>query len=609
MANNSISLSSLDFNTLKQEFKNYLSSQSVFKDYNFDSSNMNVLLDVMTYNSYLNSFYLNMVASEMFLDSAQKLDSVVSHAKEMNYLPQSAKSSTSIVSFDVGTTGINGVLTIPKGTTFSGTNANGVYTFVTDKLHNYTSSNSTYSVSNLLIYEGTYNTDIFVVDNTVESQKFVLTNQYIDTASITVTVSSSGSNTVYTPVETLFNLSSTSEVYFLQAAQNGLYEIVFGDGLFGKQPDNQSIIFIEYRVCHGVKADGITSFICTRDLGVDNSGSAVLSAITVNQTSAGSAEPQSIESIRFSAPRYFATQQRAVTTDDFSALVLNNFGGQFDDVTVYGGETLEPKQYGRVVVALKPAGGTIAPQYLKDDVSSFLKNYTSLPTRVIVADPEYYYVGIDTRVQYNKQATTKISSEIKSIIRNTISTFSTNNLEKFGNDFRYSKFVASVDGADTSITSNDTSVFLVKRITPTLNYATSYSIPFNNKADVEAESPGYSKTNALSDEPMLTSTAFTYIDAKGKEWTNCYFRDDNLGTILIYTILEGVFTIVLRNAGSINYSTGLVTLKAFTTSYYDQYISIKFVPAAKDIIINDNSILLIDINSLDVTVDVIETIK
>ena len=609
MANNSITLSSLDFNTLKQEFKSYLSSQSAFKDYNFDSSNMNVLIDVMTYNSYLNSFYLNMVASEMFLDSAQKLDSVVSHAKEMNYVPQSAKSSTSIISFDVTTSGVNGVLAIPKGTTFSGTNANGVYTFITDKLHNYTSPNSVYSITDLTVYEGTYNTDVFVMDYSVESQKFVLTNQLIDTSSITVTVNESGSNTVYSVAETLFGLDQNSEVYFLQAAQNGLYEIVFGDGLFGKQPDNLAVIYVEYRVCHGTKADGITNLICTRDIGVDNNGSAVLSNITVNQTSTGSAEPQSIESIRFSAPRYFATQQRAVTTDDFSSLVLNNFGGQFDDVTVYGGETLDPKQYGRVVVALKPAGGTIAPQYLKDDVSSFLKNYTSLPTRVIVADPEYYYVGINTRVQYNKQATTKLSSEIKSIIRDTISTFNTDNLSKFGNDFRYSKFVASIDNADASITSNDTDVYIVKRISPTLNYATSYTIPFNNQAETEVESPGYTKLNALSDEPMITSSAFTYVDASNVEWPNCYFRDDNIGVILIYTVIQGKFTILNRNAGTINYATGLVTLKAFKTSYYDQYIAVKFVPAAKDIIVNDNSILLIDVNSTDVTVEVIETIK
>lgn len=609
MANTSLSLSSLDFNTLKQEFKNYLSSQSAFKDYNFDSSNMNVLLDVMSYNSYLNSFYLNMVASEMFLDSAQKLDSVVSHAKEMNYTPQSAKSSAAIISFDVATNGISGALAIKKGTTFTGTNANGAFTFVTDKLHNYTSSNTTYSITNLTVYEGTYNTDVFVMDNSIESQRFVLTNEMIDTSSITVTVTESGSNTNFAAAESLFGIDQYSEVYFLQAAQNGQYEIIFGDGLFGRKPDNLALITVEYRVCHGPSADGITELICSRDIGVDNGGVSVLSTIDVTQTSTSGAEPQSIESIRFMAPRYFATQQRAVTTDDFSALVLNNFGGQFEDVTVYGGETLEPKQYGRVVVALKPAGGTVAPQYIKDEVTSYLKNYISLPTRVIIADPDYYYVGINTTVQYNKLATTKISSEIKSIIRDTVSSFSTNNLSKFGNDFRYSKFVTAIDNADSSITSNDTDVYIIKRIAPALNYATAFSLAFNNKAEVEVESPGYTKTNALSDEPMLTSTGFTYVDSNNVAYPNSYFRDDNLGGILIYTIIKGKFTILSRNAGTINYATGLVNLKAFKTSYYDQYISIKFVPANKDIIINDNSILLIDINSPDVTIDIIETKK
>jgi hypothetical protein len=545
----------------------------------------------------------------MFLDSAQKLDSVVSHAKEMNYLPQSAKSSTAVLSFNVSTDGVQGTFAIPKGTTFSGVNSNGTFTFVTDKLHNYTSSNTTYSVSELQVYEGTYNTDLFVMDYTVEAQRFVLTNQNIDTASITVTVTESGVNTVYSPRETLFGLDQTSEVYFLQAAQNGLYEIVFGDGLFGKKPDNLALITVEYRVSHGASGDGISSFICTRDLGIDNGGVAVLGPITTTAASYGASDPQSIESIRFSAPRYFATQQRAVTTDDFASLVLNNFGGQFEDVTVYGGETLEPKQYGRVVVALKPAGGTVAPEYQKNEVSAFLKNYTSLPTRIIISDPDYYYVGINTTVQYNKVATTKLSSEIKSIIRDTISSYNTTNLSKFGNDFRYSKFVSAIDNSDASITSNDTDVYIIKRISPTLNYATSFTIPFNNKAEVEVESPGYTKTNPLSDEPMLTSTGFTYVDGNNVSWPNSFFRDDNQGGILIYTVVQGVFKILNRNAGTINYATGLVNLKAFKTSFYNQYIAIKFVPANKDIIINDNSILLIDVNSTDVSVNVIETLK
>lgn len=608
-ANTSLSLTSLDFDTLKADFKSFLTSQAKFKDFNFEGSNMNVLLDVMSYNTYLNSFYLNMVASEMFLDTAQKYDSVVSHAKELNYLPKSAKSSLATVSFSAVTTGIASPFAIPKGTTFSGTNSNGVFTFTTNQLHNYTSANSTYTVADLNLYEGVYTTDVFIVDYTIETQKYLLTNQYIDIDSLTVTVTEGSSNTTFTRVQTLFGLNELSSVYFLQAAQNGAYEIVFGDGLFGRKPNNLSVVSVEYRVCSGPSADGIDSFLCTMDLGALNGGTAAISTPTATAISAGGADPENIESIRFSAPRYFATQQRALASDDYSALVLDNYGGQIDAVSVYGGETLEPKQYGRVVVALKPTGGIIAPNYLKDDIAKYLKDYTSLPTRIIIADPEYFYLGIDTKVQYEKAATTKLVNELQSLLVNSINTWGITNLGQFGSDFRYSKFVAAIDAVDTSITSNNTDVFITKRLSPLLNYATGFKIAFNNAANAEGESPGYVKNTPMHDEPVLTSTKFSYMDVDGNAYDNCYFRDDNVGGIIIYSMINGAFTMINSTAGTIDYDTGLVSLQKFIATDYDQYIALKYRPLNKDVIIGQNAIALIDISSPDVTVAVIETLK
>jgi len=606
MANNNVVLSTLDFNTNKQNFKNFLASQAVFKDYNFEGSNMSVLLDILSYNTYMNAFYLNMVASEMFMDSAQKYNSVVSHAKELNYVPKSAKSSVATISFTTQTLGISSPFIVPKGTSFTGSNANGTFNFVTNQLHSYISSNSTFTIDNLPLYQGTYITDSFIKDDNIPNQRFVISNPNIDVDSLTVLITQSGTtNPVpYTKVESLFDLDETSLVYFLQVSENGKYEIIFGDGHFGYIPKNLSLITAEYIAAVGPSSDGISVFGCNQDLGIPNGGVATLSVINATTNSSSGSLPETLESIRFAAPRYFATQQRAVSSDDYVSLVKDKFGGQIGDVSVYGGETLEPKQYGKVVIALKPTTGLIVAQTVKDSISNYLQKYVSLPTRLKTADPEYVYLKINSEVQYDKTLTTKLPNELIGNIRDQIRNFSTSYLEKFGNDFRYSKFVSTIDSTNSSIVSNNTKVLLSKRIAPLLNYKTSFDIDFNNPADNESESPGYSKINALSDEPMITSSAFTYVDSDGAEWQYSYIRDNNLGKLLVYSIENGQFTIHNDNIGTIDYVTGKVYIKDLVTSYYGNHITINLYPLNKDVIINKAKILLIDPN--DVTINLIE---
>lgn len=605
MANSSLILTSLDFDTLKQNFKTYLSSQSVFQDYNFDASNISVLLDVMSYNSYLNSFYLNMVASEMFLDSAQKYDSVVSHAKELNYIPKSYSSAEAELSFTITTTGIQSPLYIKKGSMFSGVNSNGSFTFTTDSEQSFVSTNSTYSIANLQIYEGSFFTDSFFVDYTVENQRFLLSNINVDTNSISVNVIENNglSNTTFNRAETLFGLDSSSQIYFLQGAENNKYEIIFGDGLFGKQPLNASIVSVQYRVTSGTDALGISNFTLVQDIGADNNGYISISDITVTANSSGAANQESIDSIKFSAPRYFATQQRAVASDDYASLVLSNFGGVISDVNVYGGQELPTKLYGRVVLCLKPAGSLIAPNYVKDEITNYLLNYISLPTRVLITDPDYLYIDVSSVVQYNTSATTKLSVDIQNAVRTAIKQFSTTNLEVFNNDFRYSKFVYAIDNADPSITSNSTEINISKRLTPTLNYPTSYVLNFNNATEMEMASPGYnpSTSSRFYDEPVITSSAFTYVGSDGNSVDFCYYRDDNFGILVIYKVINNVFTIVQDNAGTIDYNTGLININNLTTSYYNNYISIYMTPMNKDIVVSQDKILLIDFADVDIS--------
>jgi hypothetical protein len=605
MANNSVVLSSLDFDGIKQNFIKYLQTNTAFKDYNFDSSNINQLLSIFSYNSYLNAFFLNMVASEMFLDSAQLRDSIVSHSKELNYVPRSYKSAKSSVSFNLNVNGITSPLTIPQGTTFSGTNANGTYYFVTDETTNILFSGNVVNVSNLSIYEGSYVTDSFIMDYSNTNQQFLISNPNVDTDSLIVTVTENNQNTFFTKASTLFGLDSTSNVFFLQAAQNQQYEIIFGDNLFGRIPDNFSTIILSYRTCNGSDSNGITNFNLVQDIGTINGGQAfVNSGITVVSNSAGGSNAESVESIRFAAPRYFAAQQRAVASDDYSSLVLDNFGGNINDVSVYGGELLTPKKYGTTAICLKPVTGSIAPDYVKAEILNYLKNYICLPNKVEITDPDYVYLKVTTNVKYDITVTQNSPSEIASQIQNVIQNYNLNSLNRFNSNFYFSRFSALIDNSDQSIISNDTSFIMEKRISPLLNYASSFSLYYNNTIDSEHKdlAVGYNSNTPYYDEPSITSTPFTYVDSNGVSWVNSYIRDNNFGILCVYATINGVFYIINPNIGTVDYENGIIQLNNFVTSYYDEYIAIYANPAYNDVLVSQDKIVTIDPNDVTITV-------
>jgi hypothetical protein len=613
-ANTSVVLTSLDFDTLKSNFKTFLSTQSVFKDYDFSGSNINVLLDVMSYNTYLNAFYLNMVASEMFLDSAQKYDSVISHAKELNYLPRSSRSSLADITVVLNADS-PGQIQIPKGTRFAGTNSNGVFTFTTNQLSSHVSVTNTYSISNLSIYEGKYFKDSYIVNTLDEAQRYLVTNKNADVDSLTVTVyENSGANTtVFSKAETLYGLNDASNVYFLQAAQNNLYEVIFGDGYFGRKPLNAATVVIEYRVSSGIITDGVTSFSLVDDLSLTNPKTIRPVSITTNAKSAGGGDQETIDSIKFSAPRYFATQQRAVATDDYASLVLAQFGGEISDINVYGGETVEPKKYGRVIIVVKPTNGTIAPNYVKDKIASYLKNYIALPNRVEISDPDYLYCSVISYVQYDSKKTTKSVSDIKAAVLSSITNYSTNNLEYFGNDLRYSKLVTDIDNSDTSITSNDTDLRVVKRLMPKLTYSTSYNIDINNIIYYEGQSvdTGIPHTELYLtsfdthiEHASLISDRFTYVMDDSTEYELAYIADDGAGNLKIYATIQEVIQ-PITVIGSIDYTAGTFKINNLKVSYYDQYISVYVKPRDRDILAKNDKILIID--PTDVTLSVIET--
>lgn len=594
-ANTSQNLVSLDFDTVKADLRAYLESQEQFRDYDFDGSNMNVLLELLSYNTNKNSFYLNMVLSEAFMDSAQLRSSITSHAKELNYLPTSYKSAKANITVSFEASGESAPYTIAKGSLFSSIIKNEAFAFTIPETIAVSSSNTTYSFTTD-IYEGYYVRDSYIYLTGSETQTFKITNKNVDTDSITVAVYEDGSDTpiIFTKTQTLLGINNNSKIYFIQGTGNGFYEILFGDGIFGRKPKAGSTIVIDYRNSSGIQPNGAALF----SLDFDPTGASEMTDYTVTtvENAAGGAVSQTVESIRKLAPRYFASQQRAVSSDDYASLVLSEFSGIISDAAVYGGETLTPKLYGRVVVAIKPSSSDIAPDYIKEQVSNYLLKYVSIPTRVIIADADYLYTSIESTVQYDKALTEKKPAALKSLILNAIDDYNDLNLGIFGGDFRYSKFIKTIDDADGSIVSNDTVTKIIKRITPLINNKEYYIIYFNNELH-----PGHGH---LDDELVLISDNFTYRDDADIDYPVSFLRDDGIGGLIIQTTINGEIVTINTNIGTIDYANGIAYIEGLKVSDYSDYISIKAQQLSKDIIISKDKILLIDAS--DVIISVVE---
>ena len=586
-ANSSIILSNIDFDTHKNTLKQYLKSQTRFQDYDFEGSNMNVLLDILSYNTYHNMFYLNMVASEMFLDSAQIRDSVVSHAKELNYVPRSFKSAEANVNISIVTTDTTKrTIPIPKGTTFTSRFNNRNYTFSTGELVTLTdytvnaNSTLTFDGSNIELYEGYYVNDTFTFVND-GTQRFILSNRNCDIDSATVTViEDTGANTlVYTKASSLFGVDGDSQVFFVQPAENETYEITFGDGVSGRKPKDNSIVSIEYRVSNGQLPNGCNTFRV--DTTIDGESAVTIST---NSAAAGGSVSESIESIKYNAPRHFTTQERAVTTEDYENLLKQNFS-EINAVSAYGGEDLTPPQFGKVFVAVDLVDVDGLPEVKKDQYYRFLKPRSPVSIDPEFVDPGYTYIELTSTVNYNLN-TTKLSSEdIRTIVTSAIRQYALDNLNDFNRVFRYSKVTNAIDSAQGAIISNETSVKLIKIVTPTLGALETFDVDFQTELDTSlAESVG---------GYTLQSTRFTY---NGERAT---FQDDGNGTVNIVSSTGSVIT----NIGTIDYETGLVQISGLNISAYEGAgIKVKAVPLSKDVRVVNNIILNIAEDDIRLTI-------
>ena len=505
MANARLQISDLDFDQIKTNLKAYLKQQSQFQDYDFDGAGLNILLDILAYNTHYNSYYLNMVANEAFLDTALLRDSVVSHAKTLGYIPFSVTAPRAIVNVtvDSGTTTPE-TLTIPRGFTFSSNLIDNLsYNFVILEETTVTKSNTSFFFEDLEIYEGSLVSYVFnYTENSNPKSVFVLPDNNIDTTTISVSVSPNVGNTstqVYNQVTDILDITSTSEAYFLQESKNGNYEIYFGDGVVGKKLNDGAVVTVTYLVTNGIAANQTDGFVAAAPIGAYSD-----IVIDVVDVASGGATRETVDSIKYSAAAQYATQNRLVTTSDYESYIKSKYPS-IDSLSVWGGEDETPKVFGKVYISLKPKTNYFISETEKQRIIDEIINPKAIVSvSAEIRDPEFLYLIVESLVQYDPKKTSLDEGTIRNNIRQAILDFRDTNLNKFAGTFVLSKLQDAIDSTNgEAIIGSETVVRVQRRFKPKLNESASYTIQY----DVPIQ------RGTLVDK--LTSTQFTVFDIAG----------------------------------------------------------------------------------------------
>jgi hypothetical protein len=589
MANTSINLATLDFETIKANLKSHLRNQDIFKDYDFDGSNMSVLLDILAYNTSLQAFYMNQLAGESFLDSAQLRSSVVSHAKELNYRPRSARSAKATIRLRVEQNNSD-TLIIPKGTSFTTTYNFQTYTFTTNEIKSYyapfneATQSYIFETDDIDIYEGFYIFESFVMNYANEAQRFILSNADIDTNSLVVnSIEDGGSNIVnYTEGSSLLGLTNQSRKYFVQSVEQGKYEIIFGDDIIGRRPVDGATISVQYRVSKGSDANGAKKFAPDADLTSDSSGRVVVTTIA---SAAGGDAPESISSIKFNAPRHFQTQERAITASDYETILRAQFP-EIDAISVYGGENVNPPQYGKVFISVSINGVEGVPNSKKNEYRAFIKPKMPNPIQPEFVDPNFLYARISSRVKYNLNITNLKPDEIKLLVLNKITEYETENLRDFNSTLYSSNLIADIDDAHESMVSNSTEILVYKKIVPVRgvfqNIDIQYGLPLRDDIPAIAASHSVSELRTIYSSPFTVSGDTMIIE------------DDGEGTLRLMRAESNALTLV-KNIGTVDYNSGVLQISNFAVEDYEgQSIRVYAQPKAKDITSAFNDVFRIE---------------
>lgn len=572
--------SNLDFDQIKTSIKDYLRANSTFTDFDFEGSNFSILIDTLAYNTYITAFNSNMVVNESFLDSATLRENVVSLARNIGYVPRSRSSSRATVSFNVPTTSSSSTLTLDAGLVCVGTADNSDYIFSIPESITTTINSGIASFNNINIYQGTFLRKTFVVDGSLD-QRFILDNSFIDSATIVVYVkgiSDTGLGREYKKVDNILNINKTSEIYLIQEVQDEKYELLFGDGYFGKKLVNGTVITVTYIVTEGKDGNGASNFSFSgRFLDANNVIVIPSGSITVTTVSAAAngSDIESVDSIKYFAPRIYSSQYRAVTARDYEAIIQSVYPNT-ESVSVVGGEELSPPQFGNVLISIKPRNGDFISDFDKQTILSKLKNYSLTGINQKIIDLKVLYVEIDSAVYYNNPQVTNVNN-LKTNIISTLNTFATSNINKFGGRFKYSKLCQTIDNVDNAITSNITRVVIRRNLKALINTPAQYELCFGNAF--------YYKPEGLN----IKSTGFTLRDRVG----TFYFTDtpQSQTTGIISVVREkneqGKYVVEVESAGIVDYKTGEIkinTLVVTSTTVQNNVIEIQAIPESNDVI-------------------------
>ena len=589
----------LDFDQIKTSIKDYIRANSDFTDFDFEGSNFSVLIDTLAYNTYITAFNSNMIVNESFLDSATVRENVVSLARNIGYVPRSRTAAQATVSFDVTTSSNTPTLTLQAGLVCVGTSDNSSYVFsipetITTVTTQETDANgniisSTGSFNNIVVYQGTYLTKSFTVDGSLD-QRFILENSFIDTSTIKVYIkgtSDTGLGKEYRKVDNILNITDISETYLIQEITDERYELLFGDGVFGKKLENDSIITVSYITTDGVEGNGPSAFTYAGSV-VSSTNQislpSITPSITTESAAANGGNIESIDSIKYFAPRLYSSQYRAVTARDYESVIQQIYPNT-ESVSVVGGEELDPPEFGTVFITIKPKNGEFVSDFDKRAILSSLKGYSLAGINQKILDLKLLYVEIESFVYYDVSKVTTVS-ELKTSVTNGLLTYgSTTDINKFGGRFKYSKVLNVIDNIDDAITSNITRVIIRRNLRALTNQFAQYELCYGNRFHINPEGKNI-KSTGFTIQGQTDMVYFTDIPNKNNDGT---LDGSGKGVIAIVKgdveLSQG--QLVVASAGVVDYVHGEViisTVNITSTQRSNNIIEIQAFPESNDII-------------------------
>lgn len=589
----------LDFNDLRTQIKDYLRVNQNFTDFDFEGSNFSVLIDLLAYNSYLTAYNTNMAVNEVFLESATLRENVVSLARNIGYLPRSKRSSRANVSFTVDMSGTDArTVKLLAGQVALGAVTDGNYIFsIPEDITTPVNSDGTAIFDNLPIYEGVFLTSTFIVDESQTNQRFVIPNVNVDTTSIRVKVTNSVTE-VYSAYDNILDIGKDSRIFLIQEVEESKYEIRFGDDIIGKKPSNGSRIEVTYIVTNGTSGNGATNFTFSGRLKDNNlfdvtSGISLL--ITQSKSESGD-EIESIDSIKYFAPKVYASQYRAVTSNDYKSLIPTIYPN-VESVNAYGGDELDPPEYGKVFISIKPRNGTFLSEVTKQTILSTIRKYSIAGIRPQIIDLSYLYIELESAVYYNANQTSNPEVVRTKVIDTLTEYANSKDVNSFGGRFKYSKAVGLIDDCNKSITSNITKVKMRRDLNPELNTFATYELCFGNR--IHVNDAGYS---VKSTGFLVEGVADVLYMTDKPSSTN-----KSVGTIVFFKLENNVPIITKNNAGTIDYIRGEIRLDVvnITSAVLNNgFIEVQAIPESNDIIGLQDLYLQLDVqNSVVNTVE------